>query len=130
MKKTVLFDGECNLCNGIVQFILKRDYNKQFQFASLQGNVGQSLIEKHELPGDLSTFILLKNDKVLTKSTAALHVFKDLKGLWKFLFTFIIIPKFLRDPVYNVIANNRYKWFGKQDHCMMPKPEYKERFLD
>ncbi|TFB14085.1 thiol-disulfide oxidoreductase DCC family protein [Filobacillus milosensis] len=130
MKGIILFDGVCNLCNGLVQFLLKRDKEDRFRFASLQGEQGQQLIQKHNIEYNLDTFIYIKASKVFTKSTAALHVLKDLKGFWQLLFIFVLIPKFLRDPIYNCIANNRYKWFGKQDQCMMPKTEYKNKFLD
>ncbi|WP_323740420.1 thiol-disulfide oxidoreductase DCC family protein [Filobacillus milosensis] len=130
LKGIILFDGVCNLCNGLVQFLLKRDKEDRFRFASLQGEQGQQLIQKHNIEYNLDTFIYIKASKVFTKSTAALHVLKDLKGFWQLLFIFVLIPKFLRDPIYNCIANNRYKWFGKQDQCMMPKTEYKNKFLD
>ncbi|MFD2637385.1 thiol-disulfide oxidoreductase DCC family protein [Piscibacillus salipiscarius] len=127
---TILFDGVCNLCNGLVQIILKRDRHNRFQFASLQSDAGRDILERYKLKNDLDTFVYIKGNKAYTKSSAALKVFKDLGGLWRLLYTLIILPNFLRDPVYNWIARNRYKWFGKQDHCMMPRPEYKEKFLD
>jgi predicted DCC family thiol-disulfide oxidoreductase YuxK len=130
-NKIVLFDGVCNLCNSSVQFIIKRDKKTQFRFASLQGNFGQEFLKKHNLPADnFNSFILLEDDKVYSRSTGALRMLKHLGGGWSLLYGFIILPKFIRDGVYNWIARNRYKWFGKKDSCMIPTPDLKERFLD
>jgi predicted DCC family thiol-disulfide oxidoreductase YuxK len=130
-NKIVLFDGVCNLCNSSVQFIIKRDKKKQFRFASLQGNYGQEFLKKHSLPADnFNSFILLEDDEVYTRSTGALRMLKHLGGGWSLFYTFIILPKFIRDAVYNWVARNRYKWFGKREECMIPTPDLKERFLD
>lgn len=126
----VLFDGVCNLCNRGVQFIIKRDKRKQFLFASLQGMTGQELLKKFNLPADnFNSFLLVEGDCVYTRSTAALRMLKKSGGGWKWLCIFIIVPPFIRDIVYNWIARNRYKWFGKKDECMIPTPELRERFL-
>lgn len=134
MEKTpliILFDGDCNLCNGTVQFILKKDKKKQFRFASLQGKFGQGILNKFGLPGGKpNSFILLEGEKIYTHSTGALRVFRQLGGIWKLLYVFIIIPPFIRDGVYNFIARNRYKWFGKRDSCYLPSPALKNRFLE
>ncbi len=130
-RPVIYFDGVCNLCNGAIQFIIKRDKKKQFQFASLQGKAGTELLQKHNLPlDDFNSFILTEGDKIYTKSTAALRVARKLSGGWKLLYGFMIVPRFIRNGVYNVIAKNRYKWFGRKDECMIPTPELKERFLD
>ena len=127
----ILFDGVCNLCNGTVQFILKRDKKKQFRFASLQGNFGQDILYKFGLPaGNPNSFILLEGEKIYTHSTGALRVFRHLGGIWKLLYAFIIVPRFIRDGVYNFIAANRYKWFGKKESCYIPSPALKNRFLE
>jgi predicted DCC family thiol-disulfide oxidoreductase YuxK len=127
----VLFDGVCNLCNNSVQFILKRDKKKKFLFGSLQGEAGQQLLKKFNLPIDnFHSFVLLEGERAYTQSTAALRMAKHLKGGWQLLYGFIILPKFLRDGVYKWIAVNRYKWFGKRDTCRIPTPEEKARFLD
>ena len=129
--KIVLFDGVCNLCNSSVQFIIKKDKKKQFRFASLQGNFGQAFLKKHTLPADnFNSFILLEDDKIYSRSTGALRMMKHLGGVWSLSYGFIILPKFIRDSVYNWVARNRYKWFGKKDSCMLPTPDLKERFLD
>lgn len=127
----VFFDGVCNLCNRSVQFIIKRDRKKKFLFASLQGQKGQEILKRFHLPADdFNSFILFENDKIYTRSTAALRMLKLLGGGWKLLYVFILVPKFIRDAVYNRIAKNRYKWFGKREECMIPTPELKNRFLD
>ena len=127
----ILFDGVCNLCNGAVQFVIKRDKKKYFSFASLQSGEGQKLSGQYDLPlNDFNSFILIENGKAYTRSTGALRVIKKLKGLWPLLYGFMIIPKFIRNAVYDWIARNRYKWFGKKDECMIPTPELKARFLD
>lgn len=126
----ILFDGICNLCDGAVQFIIKHDPDKIFLFASLQSEAGQNLLKQYHLPADnFNSFILVQDDKVYNKSTGALKVARQIKGAWSWLYIFMIIPKFIRDGVYNWIAQNRYKWFGKKDACMLPTPELKARFL-
>ena len=127
----ILFDGYCNLCSGTVQFILKHDRKAKFRFASLQSEYGKSLLQKHQLPTDsFGTFVLVEEDIVFTKSTAALRIVKSLTGMWPLLYVAIIIPRFLRDAIYNLVARNRYKWFGRRDSCWLPKNEWKERFMD
>lgn len=130
-NSTILFDGVCNLCNGAVQFVIRRDKKKYFTFASLQSEEGQRLLKKFDLPStDFNSFVLIENDKSFTRSAAALKVSKKLNGLWPGLYGFMIVPKFIRDGVYNWIAKNRYKWFGKKDACMIPTQELKARFLN
>ena len=129
-QAVILFDGVCNLCTGSVQFILKRDKEKKFLFASLQSNFGQELLKKFELPTNtFNSFVLYQDGKIFTRSTAALKMFQQLKR-WKWVKIFWIVPKFIRDAVYNLIAKNRYKWFGKKNECWLPTPELKARFLD
>ncbi len=130
-KKIVLFDGVCNLCSSSVQFILKRDKKDQFLFGSLQGNYGQQVLQQHHLPTDnFNSFMLLEGDKLYTRSSGALRMLKHLGGGWSLFYSFIIVPKFIRDAVYNFIASNRYKWFGKKNECWLPRPEWKEKFLE
>ena len=129
-KPVILFDGVCNLCTGSVQFILKRDNNKTFSFASLQSDYGQKLLEQFDLPTNtFNSFILYQDGRIYTKSTAALKMFQQLKG-WKWAKLFWIVPGFIRDAIYNLIAKNRYNWFGKKEECWVPIPELKARFLD
>ena len=130
-KKIVLFDGVCNLCSKSVQFILKRDKKNQFLFGSLQGAYGQEMLKKYELPAnEFNSFMLIEGDKLYTKSSGALRMLKHLGGGWGLLYVFIIVPKFIRDGIYNWIAKNRYKWYGKMNECWLPKPEWKTRFLE
>lgn len=129
-KAIVLFDGVCNLCDRSVQFILKRDKKGYFQFASLQSEVGQELLKKYDLPTeDFGSFVLIEKGKAYQKSTGALRVCRHLGAAWPLLYGFIIIPPFLRHGVYSLLARNRYRWFGKKEACMLPQPEWKERFL-
>jgi len=129
-QQIILFDGVCNLCTRSVQFILKRDKEKKFRFASLQSNYGQDFLKQFDLPTDtFNSFILYQDGKVSTRSTAALKMFQQLKG-WKWVQLFWIVPKFIRDAVYNLIARNRYKWFGQKNECWLPTPELKARFLE
>lgn len=130
-KSIVLFDGVCNLCNNTIQYIIKKDKKDQFFFASLQGSTGQKLLQKFELPQtSFNSFVLIEGDIAYTKSTGALKVFKKLGGVWNLLYAFIIVPTFIRDAVYNWISKNRYRWFGQRDHCMIPTPALKAKFLD
>lgn len=131
LKPIILFDGVCNLCNGSVLFIIKRDPEAKFSFASLQSSFGQSQLKKFNLPlGELNTIFLIKDENFFHKSDAALEIAKGMSGLWPALYIFKIIPSFIRNFVYDLIAKNRYRWFGKQDACMIPTPELKARFID
>lgn len=126
----VLFDGVCNFCDSSVQFIIKRDPASYFTFASMQGNKGQELLRQHHLTGYLGSLVLIENGKLYLKSTAALRICKNLKGLWKIGYLFLAVPAPLRNILYNFIANHRYKWFGKKESCTLPSPEKRNRFLD
>ena len=125
--RIILFDGICNFCDASVQFIMKRD-NGAFKFASLQSDIGQELVIRHNLQG-IDSLVLIEEDRAYTRSTAALRIAKRLKGLWSLLYIGIILPKPLRDPLYEMFAQNRYKWFGKKDACMLPTKEERARFL-
>lgn len=126
----ILFDGICNLCNNSVQFVINHDKENKFIFASLQSATGQTLLKQYNLPQQgFNSFVLIQHEKVFLKSTAALMVAKQLKGWVKLLYGFIIVPAFIRNAVYNFIAKNRYKWFGKRDSCMIPSTELTSKFL-
>ncbi|WP_405224337.1 thiol-disulfide oxidoreductase DCC family protein [Dokdonia sp. Asnod1-B02] len=130
-KKIILFDGVCNLCNGAITFIIQRDKNDVFRYAPLQSEVGKNLAKKHEIDLDkVDSIILVTDQSAVAKSTAALRIAKQLSGGWPLLTVFLILPRFLRNAVYDFIARNRYKWFGKKDACMIPTPELKSKFLD
>jgi predicted DCC family thiol-disulfide oxidoreductase YuxK len=128
-RAIILFDGVCNLCNNSVQFIIKRDPTAYFQFASLQSDVGVKLRKTYDLPTHIDSVVLIENNKVFVKSNAALHICKHLKGMWKLLFVLKLLPQFIRDGLYEIVAKNRYKWFGKRDQCMLPDQNRKDRFL-
>jgi predicted DCC family thiol-disulfide oxidoreductase YuxK len=126
----ILFDGVCNLCNESVQFIIKHDEEALFKFASLQSVAGQELLQQYQLPtSDLNSFVLIDNGKAFTKSTGALLVVKKLNGTVKLLYGLKIVPAFIRDLLYQFIARNRYKWFGKKQSCMLPTSALQSRFL-
>jgi predicted DCC family thiol-disulfide oxidoreductase YuxK len=130
-KKIVLFDGVCNLCSSAVQFIIKRDKKNQFLFVSLQSSSASELLKKYNYAeSNFNSFILIDNNKIYTHSSAVLRVVKYLSSIWSVLYLFIIVPKFIRDGIYNFIAKRRYKWFGKKEECWIPSPELKEKFLD
>ena len=127
----ILFDGICNLCNGAVQFVIKHDPHNQFTFASMQSDSGQKLLQQYQLEQtNFDSFILIQDNTVFKKSTAALRVAKNLSGPVQLLSKLIIVPAVVRDAVYNVIARNRYKWFGKKNTCMIPTPAHQSRFLN
>jgi predicted DCC family thiol-disulfide oxidoreductase YuxK len=127
----VLFDGVCNLCSNSVQFIIKRDPKARFKFASLQSVFGQAELTRLKLnPNQLHSIILIQGDAFLERSTAALEIARHLSGVWPLVYIFKIVPRFLRNPVYNWIARNRYRWFGKKNECWLPTPDLRDRFLD
>jgi len=127
----VLFDGVCNLCTGAVQFIIQRDPSAYFSYCSMQSELGKQLLRKHGIdPEAMNTFVLLHHDHCFTKSDAALRIASKLQGAWSLLDLFLVVPKPLRDWCYDVIARNRYKWFGQSQSCMLPTRDLMRRFLD
>jgi predicted DCC family thiol-disulfide oxidoreductase YuxK len=130
IEHIVLFDGVCNLCNSSVQFIIRHDSKMQFYFASLQSETGEILLKKHGIdPAKTDSVIYICKGKAYTRSTAALRIASQLDGPVKLLTVFRIVPRFIRNAVYDWIAANRYKWFGKREHCMIPTKEQLSRFL-
>jgi len=132
----ILYDGVCGLCNRLNQFLLKRDRHDRFRFASLQSELGRSILQRHGTDPDLlDTFYVIENydssdERLLSRSDAALRVVRELGGVWKIFGIGTLLPRFIRDPLYNLIARNRYKVFGKFDSCLIPDPEYRKKFLD
>lgn len=127
----LLFDGVCSLCNGFVNFVIKNDPEGYFQLGALQSEAARPYLEAFEQDSDvLGTVVLIENGEVYTRSTAALRVLRGLKMPWPLLYGFILIPKQVRDRVYDFIASHRYKWFGQRDTCRRPTPELRERFLE
>lgn len=126
----ILFDGVCNFCNASINFIIDRDSKGIFKFAALQSEVGQELLKKNGLKtSDFDSIVAIEGDKVYQKSDAALEIARRMDGIWKIFYVFKIIPAFLRDPVYDLVARNRYRIFGRTDACRIPTPELKARFL-
>ena len=132
-KQLILFDGVCNLCNSSVLYVIKRDKKNQFLFATLQSNIGEAIIKEFNIDTKETDSILLYNPKANTlksKSSAALHIAKHLSFPTNFMVIFFIVPTFIRNWVYNYVAKNRYKWYGKKDACMIPTSELKAKFID
>ena len=118
-ENILLFDGFCNLCSRLVNFIIKRDKKAKFLFVSLQSASGQSMFKKFGLPtDDFDSVVYIRSDKYFLKSSAILHILKELGSIWKLFFIFIIIPNFIRDFIYKIIAKTRYKIFGRHDSCI------------
>jgi len=131
MERVIFFDGVCNLCNASVQFAIERDNKNLFKFTALQGEYSKAVLPKFNVGlNQLNSIILLEDGQLYTKSTAALKIAKKLNGLWPTLYVFILVPKFIRDWFYDIIAKNRYKWWGRQESCWLPTPELKQRFIN
>ena len=128
--KIILFDGVCNLCNNAVNYVIKRDKKDRFRFAAFQEEAGQRLIVKHNInTSKTDSIVMIDGDKVYVRSTAALGIAKYLGGGYSLFYGFMIIPNFVRNWVYDYVARNRYKWYGKKDSCMIPTPELRSKFL-
>ncbi|PFM80065.1 hypothetical protein COJ46_12125 [Bacillus sp. AFS077874] len=127
-RPVILFDGECILCNGAVQLIIKHDQKGYFHFAALQSTFGEKLKKDHPELGSIDSIILVQNGKIKIESSAALSIAKNLEGWPKFFYAFIIIPAIIRDYLYRLIARNRFKFFGKNESCMFPSKEIRDRF--
>ena len=127
----IIFDGVCNLCNDLVAFIIKRDPQSLIKFAPMQSAAAASLLKDYGISDtDLDTFILIKDRKLYERSTAALEIAFALGWPWRAAMVFKIIPRPLRDMIYRIIANNRYRWFGKREQCMVPDDNVRNRFLE
>jgi predicted DCC family thiol-disulfide oxidoreductase YuxK len=126
----ILFDGVCNLCNALVQFVIRHDANGKFRFAPIQSEIGREIFERHDLdPDDLQTFVFMMERRMFLRSDAAIEVASRFGGAWAILRVFLLVPRSLRDFIYSFIARHRYQWFGRKDVCMIPTPEIRERFL-
>ncbi len=129
--KVILFDGVCNLCNSSVNWIIDHDKQNQFKFASLQSVYGQNTVKQLGLQDNyMSTVVFEDNGKAYLRSDAALQILKQLGGVYSLAVVFYIVPSFIRDFFYKIVANNRYKWFGKKEICRIPTPELKSKFLE
>ena len=125
-----MFDGVCNLCNAFVNFVIDRDPRSYFQFGALQSDPGHTLLRRYRMPTqDPQTIVLIEDGRTYVESTAALRIFRRLSGVWPVLYLFIVVPRRLRDPMYRLIAQHRYRWFGRRDECRLPEPGIEDRFL-
>lgn len=129
IDQVVFFDGVCNLCNAAVQFVIKRNLRQNLRFASLQSDYAGKILPELQNEETFKTIVLLKDGKIYLRSDAALEISRELSGLWPLFYGFKIIPRFIRDGIYNFIARHRYKWFGKQDACWIPTPDLNSRFV-
>jgi len=126
----ILFDGVCNLCNGSVNFIMDRDTEDEFRFGALQSDAGQRLLDIHQIDrATTDSVILIEDNKPYTYSSAALRIARKLGGIWSIAYVFIVVPRILRDPLYKLVARNRYRMFGKSDVCRIPTPETAIKFI-
>lgn len=129
-KSVILFDGVCNLCNSFVRFVIRRDRKNRFVFASLQSAEAERLLTGYSESGNLKTIILVEGPKIYVRSDAVLRILRHLSGGWQILYGLVILPRFIRDGVYRLIAKKRYRWFGKREECMVPGPEIMNKFLE
>lgn len=131
LERIVIFDGVCNLCSRSAQFIIRHDSRHVFKLATAQSMAGRTLLLDLGLdPEKLETFVLLKEGRAYLRSDAALAIAKDLDWPWCALKMLRIIPRLLRDPFYNMVARNRYRWFGRKDRCMIPTDDIRSRFIE
>lgn len=129
-KAVILFDGVCNLCNSSIDFVLKRDQKDRFIVGALQSEEGKKLLSRFDVnPEYLDSLVLIEDDRIFFRSTAALRIAKTLPGAWPLLYGLVILPVFLRNGIYNWIGKNRYRWFGKKQTCRLPTPEEQAKFL-
>jgi len=129
VSDVVIFDGVCNLCTHSVKFILKHELEPRFQFSPLQSPAGARILAEHGFStANVDTFVLVSEGKVFTRSAAALRIARHLRGAWPLLRLFAIVPRPLRDMLYDYVARNRYSWFGKTESCLVPTPELRARF--
>lgn len=127
----VLFDGVCNLCNKSVSFIIDRDRVRRFRFASLQSDIATRLMQDAKVnPEILDSIVLISGGEISIKSTAVLKIARRLSSFWPLFYVFIVIPTPIRDYLYDIIARNRYRWFGRRSECRIPDENEKELFLD
>ena len=131
-KQLILFDGVCNLCNSSVLYVIKRDKKNKFLFAPLQSEIGRAVLNEFQIDTSETDSILLYEpitNTIKQRSSAALHIAKNLGFPINFMVVFFIIPNFIRDWVYNFVAKNRYKWYGKKESCMIPTTELQAKFI-
>lgn len=130
-KKIILFDGVCNLCNTSVQFVIKHDKKDLFRFVPLQSDLGKKILNHLGINREHTDSIVLyePGKAYYYKAEAALKIINKFGGYYKLLNLFRIFPKFISNAIYDYIAKNRYRWYGKQETCMIPTPELSAKFL-
>tara|TARA_Y100000022_G_scaffold92828_1_gene80158 strand:+ start:156 stop:557 length:402 start_codon:yes stop_codon:yes gene_type:complete len=130
-KKIIFYDGHCNLCNGFVNAIIKLDKKNIFLFAPLNGNHAKNLLKKNNIKNiTVDSVVLFNNNSISYKSKAVIEILISLGGIYRVLVMTKIIPRAILDWLYNIVAKNRYSWFGKQDRCMVPDKKIISKFLD
>jgi len=130
MERIILFDGVCNFCNASINFVMDHDPKYRFKFAALQSDFAKEKLAKAGLnTNDFDSVVLIEGDKVYTRSTAALRIARLLSGAWPLMYGFVIVPPIIRNAVYDLVARNRYRWFGKSENCRLPSPEDRARFV-
>jgi predicted DCC family thiol-disulfide oxidoreductase YuxK len=130
VSATILFDGVCNLCNGFVQFVIARDPEARFRFAPLQSAAAASLLRDAGVAGPLpDSIVLIAGGRAYFRSAAAIRILRGLRFPWPLASALVVVPRVIRDRVYDVVAAHRYRWFGRRDVCMIPTPDLKRRFL-
>ena len=127
---TILFDGVCNYCNSWINFIIRNEKKGILKFAPLQSNAGKRLLSQHNILDGGDTVLFIENGRIYSRSDAAIRIIRYLSWPAKIFYIFAIVPRFIRNAVYNWIARNRYKWFGRRDACMIPDAKLRSRFLD
>ena len=128
-KNIVFFDGVCNLCNGFINFLVSRDKTRQFYIASLQGETAQNVLDANDIQSLSSVILYSKDGKKYYQSTAVLKILTQLNTFYKIFYLGFILPRFLRDILYNFVAKNRYRFFGKKEFCRLPTAEEGSFFL-
>ena len=131
MKPTILFDGVCNLCNGFVMFVIARDPGARFRFAALTSDAAQALLRQSGVTTPIpDSIVLLEDHQIYFRSDAPLRIARGLTFPWPLAYAAVIVPRFIRDRVYDAIAARRYRWFGRREACLVPTADLRQRFLD
>jgi predicted DCC family thiol-disulfide oxidoreductase YuxK len=130
-QRLLLFDGVCHMCHSAVQFVIRHDKSQSICFASLQSEIARRLLAEYGYEGDMKSVVYIEGTNLYTKSDALIQVGKKMSGGWRALSRLcLLIPRFIRDPLYEWVARNRYRWFGKSEQCLLPTPDVRARFLD
>ena len=128
-EAVILFDGVCNYCNRMVNFAMRNDPKGHLRFAAIQSAAGQQLLKRRQAPTDVNSVVLIEGERIFYYSTAAIRIARYLRWPAKLLYALIVVPRFIREPIYKWISRNRYRWFGKKESCRIPTEKEKSRFL-